>query len=82
MNKEKVNEIIQWSGALFIILMHVMNSALEYGYNLRPYNLVAAALGTICFMLWSFRVANKPQLLVNVVAMAICALGLYKAFIN
>ena len=82
MNKEKVNEIIQWSGAFFIILMHVMNSALEYGYNLRPYNLVAAALGTICFMLWSFRVANKPQLLVNVVAMAICALGLYKAFFN
>ena len=80
MNKEKVNEIIQWSGAFFIILMHVMNSALEYGYNLRPYNLVAAALGTICFMLWSFRVANKPQLLVNVVAMVICALGLYKAF--
>jgi hypothetical protein len=80
MNKEKVNEIIQWSGALFIILMHVMNSALEYGYNLRPYNLVAAALGTICFMLWSYRVTNKPQLLVNVVAMAICVLGLVKAF--
>ncbi len=80
MNKEKVNEIIQWSGALFIILMHVMNSALEYGYNLRPYNLVAAALGTVCFMLWSYRVANKPQLLVNVVAMAICILGLVKAF--
>lgn len=80
MNKEKVNEIIQWGGAFFIILMHVLNSALEYGYSVRPYNLVAAALGTICFMLWSFRVANKPQLLVNIVAMAICALGLFKAF--
>jgi hypothetical protein len=74
-----VNEVLQWAGAVFIIAMHGLNSALEYGYNLRPYNLVAAALGTICFMLWSFRVANKPQLLVNIVAMTICALGLYKA---
>jgi hypothetical protein len=80
MTKEKVNDIIQWSGAFFIILMHVLNSALEYGYSVRPYNLMAAALGTICFMTWSFRVANKPQLLVNVVAMVICALGLFKAF--
>jgi hypothetical protein len=80
MNKEKVNNIIQWCGALFIILMHVLNSALEYGYSVRPCNLVAASLGTICFMLWSYRVENKPQLLVNVVAMAICILGLVKAF--
>jgi len=75
-----LNNLLQWAGAFFIILMHVMNSALEYGYNLRPYNLVAAALGTICFMLWSYRVANKPQLLVNVVALAIGLVGLFKAF--
>jgi hypothetical protein len=31
-------------------------------------------------MIWTIRVANKPQLMVNVVALAIGASGLFKAF--
>ena len=72
-----VNEVLQWAGAVFIIAMHAGNAI---GPSAYPYTLVAAFLGTVCFMLWSFRVANKPQLLVNVVAMSILLAGLYRAF--
>jgi len=71
------NEVIQWAGAVFIIAMHVGNAI---GPSAYPYTLIAAVLGTACFMLWSFRVANRPQLLVNVVAMSILTVGLFKAF--
>jgi hypothetical protein len=78
-NQDLINEVLQWVGAVFIIAMHVLNSAQEYGYAVRPYNIVTGALGTICFMAWSIRVDNSPQLIVNVVALIICATGLYKA---
>jgi hypothetical protein len=45
-----------------------------------PYNILAFFLGTILFMAWSIRVANRPQLLVNIVALAIGLTGLVKAF--
>ena len=79
MNRGLINEVLQWTGAVFIIAMHVLNSAQEYGYAVRPYNIVVAALGTICFMAWSHRESNRPQLIVNVVAMAVCLMGLYRA---
>ena len=71
------NEVLQWTGAVFIIAMHAGNAI---GPSAYPYTLVAAFMGTVCFMLWSLRVANKPQLLVNVVAMSILTAGLFKAF--
>lgn len=72
-----MNNQIQWTGAVFIIAMHVGNAIGPAAY---PYTLIAAGLGTVCFMLWSYRVGNRPQLLVNVVAMTILTAGLYKAF--
>jgi predicted membrane metal-binding protein len=74
--KINTNEVLQWTGAVFIIAMHVLNAV---GPSAYPYNIITATLGTICFMAWSYRVANKPQLLVNVVAMTLCVLGLYRA---
>jgi type IV secretory pathway TrbL component len=72
-----MNDRIQWTGAVFIIAMHVGNAIGPAAY---PYTLIAAVLGTVCFMLWSFRVRNRPQLLVNLVAMSILTVGLFKAF--
>ena len=80
MNRGVINEVLQWIGALFIIAMHVLNSAQEYGFDVRPWNIVAAALGTVCFMAWSYRESNRPQLIVNIVAMAVCLIGLHRAF--
>ena len=75
--KLEINEILQWSGAVFIIAGHSLNAVGPAAY---PYNILAFFLGTILFMAWSIRVANKPQLLVNIVALAIGFTGLVKAF--
>ena len=75
--KLEINEILQWSGAVFIIAGHSLNAVGPAAY---PYNILAIFLGTILFMAWSIRVANKPQLLVNIVALAIGLTGLVKAF--
>lgn len=76
MNRKKVNEIIQWVGTFFILSMYVlMNFFRELGLD--P---VAGLLGGLCYALWAYRVANKPQMLVNVVAILVCVIGLVKAF--
>lgn len=75
--KLEINDVLQWSGAVFIIAGHSLNAM---GPSVYPYNILAFFLGTVLFMAWSIRVANKPQLLVNLVALAIGATGLFKAF--
>ena len=75
--KSEINDVLQWSGAVFIIAGHSLNAM---GPSVYPYNILAFFLGTVLFMAWSIRVANKPQLLVNLVALAIGATGLFKAF--
>jgi hypothetical protein len=62
---------------VFIIAGHSLNAVGPAAY---PYNILAFFLGTILFMAWSIRVANKPQLLVNIVALVIGLTGLVKAF--
>jgi hypothetical protein len=39
---------------------------------------VFGLLGGLCYATWAYRVANKPQMLVNVVAITVCVLGLFK----
>ena len=75
--KSKINDILQWAGAVFIIAGHSLNAVGPAAY---PWNILAFFLGTILFLAWSIRVANKPQLLVNIVALSIGASGLYRAF--
>ena len=75
--KLEINDILQWAGAVFIIAGHSLNAVGPAAY---PWNILAFFLGTIAFMAWSVRVANKPQLLVNLVAISISAMGLIRAF--
>lgn len=74
MNKEQV---LQWIGAVFIIAGHSLNAM---GPSVYPFNIVAFFIGTIFFLIWCLLVRNRPQLLVNVVALSIGATGLFKAF--
>jgi O-antigen/teichoic acid export membrane protein len=77
MNTQKLNETIQWTGTLFVLIMYaVMNLAPE----LAPWNLIAGLLGSICYLIWTIRVKNRPQLIINIVAMTLCLLGLYKHY--
>jgi hypothetical protein len=41
---------------------------------------LAGLLGGLCYFVWTVRVANKPQMLVNVVAITVCAVGLFKVY--
>ena len=70
-----LNNILQWTGAVFIIAGHLLNAA-----GIDGWNILAFTLGTVAFMGWAIRVANKPQTLVNVVALTTCLVGLYRAF--
>jgi hypothetical protein len=76
MNKEKVNEIIQWFGAVFIIAGHVFNAI---GPAVYPYNILVFTVGTVAFLTWAYRTRNTAQTVVNIVSIAICATGLYGA---
>ena len=73
----KLNDILQWIGAVFIIVGHICNSI---GPSVYPYNIVAFTLGTVAFLSWASRVKNSPQIVVNVVSMVTCLTGLVNAW--
>jgi len=73
-----IDEILQWVGAVFIIAGHSLNAVGPAAY---PFNIMTFFIGTVLFLIWSLRVKNRPQLLVNVIALSIGATGLYRAFI-
>ena len=70
-----INNVLQWVGALFIIAGHVLNTLAIDGWNI-----AAFTVGTVAFLMWSLRVANKPQMTVNVVAITVCVVGLFRAY--
>ena len=75
MIKDK-NEVLQWAGTLCILAMYVlMNFFREL--RLDP---LAGLLGGLCYASWALRVANKPQLVINVAAITVCLVGLYKIY--
>jgi hypothetical protein len=75
MIKDK-NEVLQWAGTLCILAMYVlMNFFREL--RLDP---LAGLLGGLCYATWAYRVANKPQLVINVAAITVCLVGLYKIY--
>jgi len=75
--KLEINETLQWAGAVFITAGHALNAVGPEAY---PYNILAFFVGTLLFFAWTVRVANKPQMMVNIVAMGIGLSGLVKAF--
>jgi hypothetical protein len=77
MTRTQIDEALQWAGAVAIIAGHVLNSI---GPSMYPYNIAVFAVGTVLFLTWAVRLRNVPQAVVNVVALAIGLVGLYKAF--
>jgi hypothetical protein len=71
----KLNEIIQWVGTAFVLLMYlVMNVFPQHLVFIQLFGL----LGAISFFAWTLRVKNYPQMVINVVAMTLCCVGLLK----
>jgi hypothetical protein len=77
MTRTQIDNTLQWAGAVAIIAGHVLNSI---GPAMYPYNIIVFAVGTVLFLTWALRVRNTPQAVVNIVALAIGLVGLYKAF--
>ena len=76
MTRTEIDDALQWTGAVAIIAGHVLNAV---GPAVYPYNIAVFAVGTVAFLAWAIRVANKPQAVVNIVALAIGLVGLYNA---
>jgi len=76
MSYRQTDELLQWAGAVAIVAGHVLNAIGPAAY---PYNIIVFAVGTVLFLSWAVRVANKPQMMVNVISLAIGVVGLYKA---
>ena len=74
--KMDTNEVIQWIGSVFIIAGHTLNAA---GPEFYPYNLITFFIGTLMFLAWSIRVTNRPQMLINIIALFIGLTGMVKA---
>ena len=71
----KFNDAIQWIGTANILAMYaVMNLFPEHIIFIQLFGL----LGAICFFTWTMRVKNRPQMLINLVAMNLCFLGLIR----
>ena len=77
MSYKHVDDTLQWTGAAAIIAGHILNAV---GPSMYPYNIAVFAVGTVAFLAWAVRVRNMPQAVVNLVSLAIGAVGLYKAF--
>jgi hypothetical protein len=71
------NEVLQWAGTACLLTMYVLMS---FYPHLHPWNIVAGICGGACYLAWTVRVANKPQMIVNGVALAIGLAGLFKAW--
>ena len=71
----KLNDAIQWAGTACFMAMYTLMSL-----NMYPWNILAGFFGGALYMVWSLRVANKPQMVTNAVGITICLVGLYKAF--
>jgi hypothetical protein len=71
------NEVLQWAGTVCLLTMYVLMSFFPH---LHPWNIVAGLCGGACYLAWTIRVSNRPQMLVNGVAIAIGLAGLFRAW--
>jgi hypothetical protein len=73
----RINEVLQWTGTVCLLTMYILMSFFPH---LHPWNIVAGIGGAVCYLTWTVRVANKPQMIVNGVALAIGLAGLFRAW--
>ena len=72
----KFDEVLQWAGTACFMVMYTVMSFFK---ELHTVQLIAGCLGGALFLVWSLRVANRQQTIVNVVGVAITLVGLYRA---
>lgn len=73
-----IDRSLQWLGTSALITMYVIMS---FYPELHPWNIVAGCLGGLFYFAWSFRAANRPQMIVNAAGIIVCVAGLVKAWL-
>jgi hypothetical protein len=73
-----INHVLQWAGTTCLITMYVIMSFFP---ELHPWNIVCGLAGGSLYLAWSYRQANKPQMIVNAAGILVCAAGLVKFYI-
>ena len=72
-----INNILQWLGTACLIAMYIVMSYYPEHY---PLNIVLGLLGGAFYFLWSLRVNNRPQQLVNAAGILVCVGELIRYF--
>jgi len=72
-----INTALQWLGTTALIAMYVVMS---YFPELHPLNIMLGLAGGSFYFLWSLRVENRPQQLVNAAGILVCVGGLIRYF--
>ena len=72
----KLNEVLQWAGTVCFLAMYTVMSFFK---ELHTLQLIAGCMGGALFLVWSLRVANRQQTIVNVAGVTITLVGLYRA---
>jgi hypothetical protein len=72
-----INQALQWLGTAALITMYVIMS---FYPELHPWNIVAGLTGGTLFFIWTIRVHNRPQMIVNAAGIIVCGLGLIRAW--
>lgn len=73
----QLNEVLQWAGTACLLSMYMLMS---FAPHLHPWNIVAGLAGGAFYLAWCLRVKNRPQMIVNAVAIAIGLAGLFRAW--
>ena len=77
MTYKSIDNTLQWAGTACLLTMYVLMSFFPH---LHPWNIVAGLCGGAFYLAWTIRVSNRPQMIVNAVAIAIGLAGLFKAW--
>jgi hypothetical protein len=72
-----VNQTLQWLGTAALITMYVLMSFFP---ELHPWNIVAGFTGGTLFLIWTIRVGNRPQMIVNLAGAGIALAGIVRYF--
>jgi hypothetical protein len=72
-----LNNFLQWTGTACLLAMYVL---MNFFPDMYPWNIVAGLGGGLSYLVWSLRVANKPQVIVNLAGVLVCIGGLIRFF--
>ena len=75
MNSEHINQALQWTGVVFVTTGYILSAIGAAAY---PWNIASFLMGASLFLSWALRVSNRPQIVVNAIAVFICCTGLIK----